>query len=76
MSRTLRDYVSLSLAVKEKKVEKEINFDFLFDLVTKYTIEEKGILGFFADYEKKFRKGDFLARCRALGGRFAKNINL
>ncbi len=47
-----------SLAVEE--MEKEINFDFLFDLVTKYTIEEKGILGFFADYEEKFRKGDYI----------------
>jgi hypothetical protein len=54
------DHVTLSLAVKEIKVEKEINFDFLFGLVTKYTIEEKGILDFFADYEEKFRKGDYL----------------
>ncbi len=54
------DHVTLSLAVKEIKVEKEINFDFLFGLVTKYTIEEKGILDFFADYEIKFRKGDYL----------------
>jgi hypothetical protein len=33
----------------------EINFDFLFGLVTKYTAEEMGIVDFFTAYEEQFR---------------------